>query len=292
MLIALSSLSFGLTFDRYHSQTFISQYLRQVAKTYPEIAQFRRLGKSQEGREIALLVLSQDPHQDKPAIYLNGTHHGNEKASTEATLGMIHYLVTKRHDLTIRHLLQRYAIFIQPLVNPDGHARNSRFDARGRDPNRDYAHPERPADDAFNLVETRLVRQLLRQHRFIGSAAYHSGVEAVLWPWCYSRQPSADHQVFRSLGRIIAEAMAIPQYTQSYYDYHTEGEFIDYAYMQHGTYAMTFEVSEALNPRLSDLSRIVNRAIRGTLAFMSSLNSLNRNQVEVTQKSPTNVEAH
>lgn len=269
-----------ILFNQYHDQAFIAEYLRQQARDHSDLATFKVLGKSLEKREIAVLVLSKGPIEGKPAIYINGTHHGNEKASTEAALGLIDYLIHNQKNLLIEQFLSRYAIFIQPLVNPDGHARNSRFDSKGRDPNRDYAHPNRPAEQAFRLKETQLVRELLRRHRFVASAAYHSGMEAVLWPWCHSKLPTPDQPAFSKLGQVIADAMNFSLFTQSYHDYHTEGEFIDYAYMEHGIYALTMEVSKALNPRPELLPLVVQRSVKGTLAYLSALEHILKSQLQ------------
>ncbi|MFW7381902.1 MAG: M14 family metallopeptidase [Oligoflexus sp.] len=292
LLFFLELPAFALNFQQYHDQAFIAEFLRRAATENSALVRFEKLGESQEGREIALVRLSKGPAEDKPAIYINATHHGNEKASTEAALGFIDYLIRHQDQPVISQFLSRYAIFVQPLVNPDGHARNSRFDSQGRDPNRDYAHPKRSAEQSFRLVETRLVRNLLKRQRFVAAAALHSGIEAVLWPWCHSQLPTNDHKAFVNLGRIIADAMSISNYSQSHDDYRTEGEFIDYAYMQYGTYAVTVEVSQALKPHPKHLSQVVQRSIKGTLAFISALDHVLKPQNTQPTKTSTDLIAH
>lgn len=263
--------AYGLQFQRYHAQEEIAQYLRSRAQNYPEVARFVVLGQSLQGREIAYVAISKNWSPDVPAIYFNGTHHGNEKASTEAVLGLIDFLIHQRDRTDVDRLLRKYRIVLQPLVNPDGHAANLRTDSQGIDPNRDYATPTRPESEAFRLVETRLVRRLLRNERVVASAAFHSGLEAVLWPWCHTPSTSRHDPIFKALGQSVARTMGMPKYTQSFNDYQTDGEFIDFAYMKHGVYALTLEVSHEATPESEQLPTVVQRAVNGSLAFLKAV---------------------
>ena len=73
------------------------------------------------------------------------------------------------------------------------------------------------------------------------------------------------------LGSIIADAMKIKNFQQSYHDYQTTGEFIDYAYQEFGTYALTVEVSKEATPPPSTLPNVVQRTVKGILAFAFGL---------------------
>jgi predicted deacylase len=264
----------ALQFQRYHDQREIATFLREQAQQFPGLARFEVLGRSQQGREIALLTLSKSWSKDTPALYFNGTHHGNEKASTEAVLALIKHLIDNRDQDEVDRLLRRYRIILQPLVNPDGHALGLRTDSRGIDPNRDYPSPGKKDKPAFRLVETRLVRKLLQRETIVAAATVHSGLEAVLWPWCHTPQLSQHDPIFKSIGEAVARSMGMPRYTQSYYDYKTYGEFIDYAYMRHGIYALTLEVSTEPKPPLDELPDVTRRAIRGSMSFMLAVDRL------------------
>lgn len=263
--------AYALQFQRYHAQDEIAQFLRSRAQNYPDVARFVLLGQSLQGREIAYVAISKNWSPDAPAVYFNGTHHGNEKASTEAVLGLIDFLINQRHRTDVDRLLRKYRIVLQPLVNPDGHAANLRTDSQGIDPNRDYATPTRSEADAFRLVETRLVRRVLSNERIVASAAFHSGLEAVLWPWCHTPSLSEHDPVFKALGQSVARTMGMPKYTQSFNDYQTDGEFIDFAYMKFGVYALTLEVSHEATPQTEHLPAVVRRAVNGSMAFLQAL---------------------
>lgn len=274
VLLWLTPTAWALDFNRYHDQDEIAAYLRTEALNNPELVRFEILGKSQQGREVAIVTISKNISSEAPAVYFNGTHHGNERASTETVLGLIDYLVREQNNPAVDRLLRRYRIILQPMVNPDGHALNLRTDSRGIDPNRDYATPNKPEKEAFQIVETRLVRDLMLKEKVVASAAFHSGLEAVLWPWCHTPTLSQHDPIFRTLAGTVAKTMDLNRTSQSFYDYQTDGEYIDFAYMRHGTYALTFEVATEATPAANRLDSVVRRAVRGSLAFLRSVDQV------------------
>lgn len=277
---------YAIAFDRYHTQVEINAYMRELAAKHPQLVRFHALGYSEQGREINYVVIAKGDPETKLALYMNGTHHGNEKSSTESVLGLLEYLVTHRNSSDIAPLLESYAIYIQPLVNPDGHAANSRMDSGGRDPNRDYSFPERGEEHSFKSSEIRLVKELTDRVKFRAAIAWHSGMEAVLWPLGFTSQKAADYDTFYTLSKLSAEAMGVRQFQQSYLDYPTRGEFIDYMYMQHGTLALTFEVSQAGTPPVNQLAGVVRRAVAGGVTFMLGVMQLDEGTLEL-RKPPT-----
>ena len=285
VLLVASSLAaqsaHAIDFGHYHSQDEIDAYLAEAAAEHASLAQLHLLGYSQGGRPIRYLVVSRGEPADKPALYLNGAHHGDEKTSAEAILGLVELLTQHPDQPEIQDLLSNYAIYLQPLVNPDGFASNSRFDAEGRDPNRDYAFPGRRAKDAFKIPSTRLVAELMAKVRFRAAAAFHAGMEAVLWAWAFGPAPAADQDVFFTLAHRAATAMGMSRFLQSYADYPTQGEFIDYAYMTHGTLALTLEVSDNPQPPPGQLRTIVKRAVAGGMAFMLDVLELDRGTLPI-----------
>jgi hypothetical protein len=65
--------------------------------------------------------------------------------------------------------------------------------------------------------------------------------------------------------------MGMPKYTQSFHDYQTDGEFIDFAYMKFGIYALTLEVSQEATPPADQLRTVVRRAVTGSMAFLKAV---------------------
>lgn len=272
-LISMSASAIDITFEKYHSQAEINSYLAKLAEEHSDLVSFHELGSSLQNRATYYVVISRYGEGTRPALYFNGTHHGNEKSSTEGILGLIDYIVDHRDDPAVADILDKYEIYLQPMVNPDGHAANTREDSLGRDPNRDYAYPDRDEEHSFKIPSIQLVKELMDNVKFKAAVAYHSGMEGVLWPWCYSSRPTEDKDAFLRVSKASAQAMGMNKYVQSYNDYKTLGEFIDFAYMKFRTMAVTFEVSTALTPSASQLAGVVERSIKGALAFIRAVDA-------------------
>jgi hypothetical protein len=273
-----------LSFNRYHSQTEINAYMKQEAQSHPDLVTFKNLGQSLGKREISYIIISHKVPSSVPAIYFNGTHHGDEWSSTEGILGLADYLISHHGDPAVTELLNSYAIYLQPLINPDGHAAQTREDSLSRDPNRDYSFPNRPDSESFAVPEIQLVKKLVDSIHPVLAAAYHSGIEEVLWPWCYTDSAPTDKVSFAKLAQASATAMEFDRYLQSYDDYATDGEFIDYVYWKYKTKALTFEISEEKTPAMSDLPGVVNKSVRGALTLMNSFRHPNFQSLPATGK--------
>lgn len=274
----LGTVSFtDLSFAHYHSQADIHAFMASEAQKHPDLVKFQTMGVSRQNREIAYMVVSNHDPATMPAIYLNGTHHGDEWSSTESILGLADYLIAHHAEPQVAAILDNYAVYLQPLVNPDGHNAKTREDSHGVDPNRDYAYPGGGA--AFKVPEIALVRDLVDRIKPHGAAAYHSGIEEVLWPWCYTQNTPTDDALLSGAGKSTAAAMGFDRYLQSYDDYATTGEFIDYTYSKYNTLSLTFEVSTAKTPAEAELEGVVKNSIRGALAFMAAVKAMDGGSV-------------
>ena len=274
--ISVSSLP-SISFLAYHNQQQIDAYLQAVASALPAIATYKVLGQSGQGRDVPYLIIDATCQASPPAIFANGTHHGDEPSSTESVLAIPDYLLrTSTTDASVRSLLETYAFYVLPLVNPDGFALNTRENAAGLDINRDYSYPLRTDADSFTTVEARLMKSLQESVGFRAAIAYHSGAQEVLWPWCYTVDATADAGFFTAAGQKTAQAMNFAIYQQSWDDYPTQGEYIDYAYMRSHTLAATFEVSTAKTPSAASLAGVVDSAWKGTMAWVQAASDHDR----------------
>ena len=176
-----------ISFVAYHDQPQIENYLQAVASAFPAIATYKVLGQSAQGRDVPYLIINATCQANPPAVFANGTHHGDEPSSTESVLAIPDYLLrNSTTDASVRSLLETYAFYVLPLVNPDGFALDTRENAAGLDINRDYSYPERSDADSFQTVEAQLMKSLQESVGFHAAIAYHSGAQEVLWPWCYT----------------------------------------------------------------------------------------------------------
>jgi hypothetical protein len=138
-----------ISFNDYHGYTGTVDYLKKVATAYPNIAELTEIGKSNKGRSIYVLVISNlktgttidklvplhnmrnepntqnvipmKPYQGKPGIWIDGGMHGNEFTGTEVCLYIVDKLVSGYGtDPDITRQIDEDVFYICPAVNPDG----------------------------------------------------------------------------------------------------------------------------------------------------------------------------
>jgi hypothetical protein len=137
-----------IAFESYHGFTGTANYLKAVAKAYPNITKLLEIGKSTMERPIYVLVISNmktgttidahvelrnmrkegvknvtpmEPYQGKPGHWICGATHGNEFTGTEVCLYTIDKLVSGYDsDAVIKSLIDNKTFYICPIVNPDG----------------------------------------------------------------------------------------------------------------------------------------------------------------------------
>ena len=111
-------------FDLFYRHPELTRLLHDYAAAAPGLVQVRSIGKSHEGRDIWLVVVTQEAtgaDEDKPALWIDGNIHAAELTACTACLYWLHQLVTGyAKDKAIRQLLDTRAIYIVPRLNPDG----------------------------------------------------------------------------------------------------------------------------------------------------------------------------
>ncbi|MFH1699618.1 MAG: M14 family metallopeptidase [Candidatus Zixiibacteriota bacterium] len=117
----------NLSFDHYYNEAEIHDALKQLNKAYPELTELRSLGKSEEGRDIMLFTINNSNtgnDLEKPAVYVDGTIHGNEIQATEVCLYLAWYLLDSYGtNEVMTKLVDTRAFYIVPIVNVDNRER-------------------------------------------------------------------------------------------------------------------------------------------------------------------------
>lgn len=166
--------------EKYTSHAQIEDYILTLKDLAGDRLEVVPYGKTYEGRTLYLVIISSpeninlleeikssikkisDPRKTNdrevaqiikstPAIaWLSYGVHGNEASATEASLDVIHQLVS-RSDEEIMFLLKNLVIIIDPLLNPDGHERyvNFQIERAGKKPVEDRAAVEHSEDWPF-----------------------------------------------------------------------------------------------------------------------------------------------
>jgi len=111
-------------FDTFYRYDELTRLLRDFAEAAPQLVQMRSIGRSHEGREIWLLVLTNQAtgkDEDKPAFWVDGNIHAAELTASTACLYWLHKLVSGHgHEREATELLDTRVVYLCPRLNPDG----------------------------------------------------------------------------------------------------------------------------------------------------------------------------
>lgn len=114
-----------IAWNRYYTPDEIESHMKALARAYPDIVKVRSIGKSGQGRDllVATVTAPGSDHKAKPAMWIDGSIHANELQASEVSLYSIWYLATYYgHNDRITEILDNYAFYIMPIVNPDSRA--------------------------------------------------------------------------------------------------------------------------------------------------------------------------
>lgn len=213
--------------------------LRALAARSPR-AQLVAIGGSRQGRTLWALRIGGDPR--RPAVLINGAHHGDELVSVTQTLDVATTLLDAAElDPELAAWARRLDIWIVPMVNPDGietFIERSTYAGRkngrdvdgdgvvavdeGVDLNRNYpfrwgalgevgssTDPRSMyfrGDAPGSEPETQAVMRLVEATRPVASISYHTWGTVVLWPYTTDDVIDRDAELVRGVADAVAKA--------------------------------------------------------------------------------------
>ena len=114
----------SIPYDRYPRFDELSDHLRALAAEHPDLVDLSVLGRSHEGRELWLATVTNTatgPHEEKPAVWLDGNIHATEVTPSVALVHLIDHLCRGHGtDERITRALDTRTFYVVPRVNPDG----------------------------------------------------------------------------------------------------------------------------------------------------------------------------
>ncbi|XP_045121737.1 carboxypeptidase D-like isoform X2 [Portunus trituberculatus] len=210
---SLISPSNTLTFE-YHNYTSMTDFLRAMSATYPNLTALYSIGKSVQGRDLWVMVVSSSPYQHivgQPNVKYVANMHGNEAIGREMLLHLIEYLAKNyQTDDYVRWLLDNTRIHIMPSMNPDGfevaregtcQGGQGRYNARGFDLNRNFPDYFKQ-NNKKSQPEAEAVKQWISKIQFVLSANLHGGALVASYPFDNSPNTTMD---WLQLLRILNE---------------------------------------------------------------------------------------
>ncbi len=141
----------------YHTSAEIEMWMRKWAEDHPDLVELYSVGESFGGRTLWQLTITNKKtgkDTDKPAAFFEGGRHSGEITATESAFYLAWHLIEQYgSDSAVTALLDRAAIYIRPLNNPDGSdmyrltAQANRSSVRPHDTDRDGLLDEDPGED-------------------------------------------------------------------------------------------------------------------------------------------------
>lgn len=197
---------------KFHSYQQVGEKLGSYAQKYPEKCEFMSIGKSYEGRDVWAIRFK--PKKPSPAFLFIGCHHAREWMSVEVPMELARVLAENpENDPKIDSYLEKFDIWIIPMLNPDGHIYStttnrmwrknrsvSSSGVAGVDLNRNYGYQwgnmgssDDPTSDIyhgpkpFSEKESQIIRDLAFEIPLLGCLTYHTYGEWIIYPWGHSR---------------------------------------------------------------------------------------------------------
>ncbi|XP_073982589.1 carboxypeptidase D isoform X2 [Rhodnius prolixus] len=180
---------------KYHDFEQMTKFLRTTSSKYPNLTALYSIGKSVQGRDLWVMVVSSSPYEHmigKPDVKYVANMHGNEAVGRELMLHLIQYLVNSYSvDPYIKWLLDNTRIHILPSMNPDGFevAREGqcdggqgRYNARGFDLNRNFPDYFKQ-NNKRGQPETDAVKEWTSKIQFVLSGGLHGGALVASYPF-------------------------------------------------------------------------------------------------------------
>lgn len=256
-------------FADYRDYEAIAGRLHELARLAPERAAVAAIGSSIDGRPIWALRIGGHGADATPML-IDGTQHAREWIAAMVTTCVADRLVRDYdRDPAIRAFVDRTALWVVPVVNPDGYQhtwstdrywRKNRRDRHVVDLNRNFAVAWGGAGSsrnersevyrgayAFSEPETSALRDLVKRERVVLHVDFHAYGQLVLYPWNYSAAPAKDRDRLAAVGDRIASAMFAAHDTryaliQGVELYPAAGTMSDWMYGEADAHSYTIEL--------------------------------------------------
>ena len=253
----------------YHTPETCEADLKAWAAEHADVCSFHQIGESVEGRPIGALKISSDPlnHTFKPAVRICGAHHGNEVGSSETVIMFTKYLLDNyATDMRLQKLIDEREIWVIPMVNPDGVARRSRYNANRKDLNRNYGYHfgrgyKKAGASPYSEPETRAIRDQAAKIPFALSLSFHCSGDIVNYLWNYTLVRAPDQEIIFELANGYASFNGY-EVTEGCDWYRTTGDTDDWAYGCTGVIDATIEVA---NPAFSGMPSVFKKNLESML---------------------------
>jgi len=281
----------------YHSYDTLTEELSAYAEANSDICRLYTLGQSVQGRELWAMLITDNPdvEEDEPEFKYVAAIHGDESLSSEICLYFIDLLLAEYGtDERITNLVDNTAIWIVPLMNPDGLELDTRRNAAGVDLNRNFPlltdsslniFTGEPLDASSRQPEVRHIMNWTVENSFVLSASFHTGALLVCYPYGYNEQmtavdtPTPDDLLYEDISRRYSihnqpmwNSAQFPEgIINSARWYPVIGEMADWNYRYISCNEVTIELSNNFRPSSSQFPTLWSNNKESMLSFLEAI---------------------
>jgi len=266
----------------YHNYSQLTDWVHNLAETYPEIVSIDSIGPSVEGRWLWVVRITDNPDSEEiePEFVYISTMHGDEPVGTELLIWLCDSL-TQKYGIEPRltRIVDSLDLWVVPMMNPDGNAHNQRYNADEVDLNRNFPVPDGTIgnDGTYTLAqETQAMMDFLSQRRPSFTINYHTGAVVANYPWDFDMVRAPDDSLFiercldySSLNPAMYSSSSFPNGITNGYDwYEVNGSMQDWHYHTFNALHITAELNNVKWPSDTALPRIWNENYQSMLKIL------------------------
>ncbi len=248
----------------YHHHADLTTELQQLQSDHPFYVDLTSIGTSVQGRELWTVRVTDPsvPAEGKLRVYIDGEHHGNEQLGGELCILLLHHLLEDQTDPRVQQVLRETIVWVTPMLNPDGNARDRRGNANGIDLNRNYPFAHNPGgsrgDAPASEPEVQANVAFMEGADLDLYVTMHTGIVRLIHPWSYTYDPAPDQSMYENLTEM-SEAHGITYGQASHTLYVAAGTAKDYGYGALGVPSFTYEVDDEQTRLISTRQDIATR---------------------------------
>ncbi len=271
----------GEAVEVLHTYDSMKDDTQELASQYPDIAIYSEQGMSTGldleifSVDVALNIteLTDEELNALPTMYVDGTHHGNEGMSAEASFLFLQDVLER--SAADPSYLEGKRLVVTPSVNPDGYFIDCRNNWNSVDLNRNYPYMwgmygtsdtrgSCPASGTYrgpsegSEIETQINMEMMRNMNLYVYFSAHTGSNDIVLPWKVTGEfavPIADWDLYEYFLNESANVSGL-----TYRDPGGAGESIAWGYGARAALSLIVEVDDM------QWSPIVSTTIRGALS--------------------------
>ena len=264
-----------------HTYDSMKEDTQELASQYPDIAKYSEHGISTGldleifSVDVALNIteLTDEELNALPTMYVDGTHHGNEGMSAEASFLFLQDVLQR--SAADPSYLEGKRLVVTPSVNPDGYVLDCRSNWNGVDLNRNYPYmwgmygtSDTPnfcpvsgtykGSSEGSEIETQVNMEFMRNMNLYVYFSAHTGSNDIVLPWKITGEfavPIADWDLYEYFLNESANVSGL-----TYRDPGGAGESIAWGYGARAALSLIVEVDDM------QWSPLVSTTIRGALS--------------------------